>query len=76
MPGSGYEDCGDCAKLVLRRPFETSGTMQAIFWLIVIPILCWILYWGVRLTSWLFRVAFISTLILIHLAGRAWRGEL
>jgi len=50
--------------------------MQAIFWLIVIPILCWILYWGVRLTWWLLRVAFISTLILIHLAGRAWRGEL
>jgi hypothetical protein len=49
--------------------------MQAIFWLIAIPILCWLAYWGVRLTWWLFRVALLSTLILIHLAGRAWRGE-
>jgi hypothetical protein len=41
------------------------------FVFIVVPIL----YWGVRLAWWLTRVAYISALILIHLAGRAWRGE-
>ena len=42
------------------------------FVFIIIPIL----YWGIRLAWWLIRVAFISLLILIYLAGRAWRGEL
>ena len=43
-----------------------------VFVFIIIPIL----YWGIRLVWWLIRVAFISLLILIYLAGRAWRGEL
>jgi len=43
-----------------------------VFVFIIIPIL----YWGIRLAWWLIRVAFNSLLILIYLAGRAWRGEL
>jgi hypothetical protein len=55
--------------------------MDAIFWLLVyaflvIPILCWVVYSGVRLAWWLFRVALFSVLMLISLAGQAWRGEL
>jgi hypothetical protein len=43
-----------------------------VFVFIVIPIL----YWGLRLAWWLFRVALVSVLMLITLAGQAWRGEL
>jgi hypothetical protein len=39
------------------------------FVFIIIPIL----YWGIRLAWWLTRVTYISVLILIYLAGRAWR---
>jgi hypothetical protein len=42
------------------------------FVFIIIPIL----YWGIRLAWWLTRVAFISLLILIYLANRAWRREM
>ena len=40
-----------------------------VFVFMVIPIL----YWWIRLAWWLIRVAYISLLILIDLAGRAWR---
>jgi len=46
-------------------------TSVLVFVFIVVPIL----YWGARLAWWLIRVAYTSVLILIYVAGRAWRGE-
>jgi hypothetical protein len=43
--------------------------------LVFVFIITPILYWGIRLAWWLSRVAYISLLILMHLAGRTWRGE-
>jgi hypothetical protein len=41
-----------------------TATSVLVFVFIVVPIL----YWGARLAWWLIRVAYISLLILIHLA--------
>jgi hypothetical protein len=51
---------------------EASMTVISVLALVftIIPIL----YWGIRLAWWLTRVAYISLLILIHVAGRTWRG--
>jgi hypothetical protein len=54
--------------------------MSAVFWVLVyifiVPILVWAGYRGVRLVWLLLRVVVISALILMNLAGRAWRGKL
>jgi hypothetical protein len=63
-----------------RQRIESLGPMDAVFWVLVyvfiVPILVWVVYWGVRLVWWIFRVVLFSALILINLAGRSWRGEL
>jgi hypothetical protein len=59
---------------------ESLGPMDAVFrvlvYVFIVPILVWVVYWGVRLVWWIFRVVLFSALILINLAGRSWRGEL
>jgi len=63
-----------------RQRIESLGPMDAVFWVLVymfiVPILVWVVYRSVRLMWLLLRIVVISTLLLIHLAGREWRGKL
>jgi hypothetical protein len=56
-----------------------QATHYAVFWVLVymffVPILVWVVYRSVRLMWLLLRIVVISTLRLIHLAGREWRNS-
>jgi hypothetical protein len=53
-----------------------DAVFRVLVYVFIVPILVWVVYWGVRLVWWIFRVVLFSALILINLAGRSWRGEL